>query len=193
MSDHTTAEITSKERIRALVEGRLPYPEVKRMVKLLVKDEDRFWKYLEVLQDRVPWKERILLRISEHLYVVRKDDGRRIVKCDCGHEFGDYRVNWKLEARVRVRRTLEEIGEVYLPARRLHAEKMIEVREFYCPGCVAQLAVEVVPSGYPLVFEFLPDLDAFYRKWLARPLPDESADWFDDRTWTLTSRWAKEG
>ena len=57
------------------------------------KDKDRFLKYLDILQEKVPWDEKILLRISDHLYIVSKGKGERVVKCDCGHEFGDYRVN----------------------------------------------------------------------------------------------------
>lgn len=33
--------------------------------------------------------------------------------------------------------------------------------------------LERVPRGCPPGFEFLPDLDTFYREWLGRPLPDE--------------------
>jgi acetone carboxylase gamma subunit len=28
-----------------------------------------------------------------------------------------------------------------------------------------------VPPGYPVVFDFLPDLETFYRDWLDRELP----------------------
>lgn len=191
MAEEYVAELTSKERIKLLVEGKLPYAEVKKIVKMHLKDKDRFWKYLEVLQERVPWKDKILLRISEHLYIVLKDDGRRVVKCDCGQEFGDYRANWKLDCRIRVRTTVEELAEIFPTPCRLNPE-VVEAREFYCPGCLAQLAVEVVPRGYPVQFEFLPDLDAFYRQWLGKPLLDERPDWFQDRTPSLTSRWAQE-
>lgn len=33
------------------------------------------------------------------------------------------------------------------------------LREFYCPGCATQLDVEVVPQGYPFIFNVEPDLD----------------------------------
>ena len=68
---------------------------------------------------------------------------------------------------------------------------LVELREFYCPGCYAQLGVEVVPVAYPVIFEMLPDLDVFYREWLGRPLEDERPDWFEDRTSELTAQWAK--
>ncbi len=52
---------------------------------------------------------------------------------------------------------------------------------------------EVVPPGYPPIFEMLPDLDSFYREWLGQPLPDESPDWFADKTLEKPAEWAREG
>ena len=65
------------------------------------------------------------------------------------------------------------------------------MREYYCPGCGVQLEVETLPVGYPAVFEFLPDIDAFYRDWLDRPLESEKE--FKYPTYDLTQKWAKEG
>ena len=31
-----------------------------------------------------------------------------MVKCDCGQEFADYRINWKLSCRMRLRGTMKE-------------------------------------------------------------------------------------
>lgn len=192
MEEKKKDERFPKDQLKRLVEGTLSWEEVKRVIRLDPKDSDRFWKYLEVLQSRVPWKDKILLRISDHLYIVAKEGGGRVTKCDCGHEFGDYRINWKLSCRVYVRRTKEEIGEVVTIPEARHNTELVEMREFYCPGCLALLGVEVVPPGYPPVFEMLPDLDTFYREWLGRPLPDESPEWFQDRTLEKPARWAKE-
>ena len=181
----------STEKMRLLVDGDLPAHDVKQLIHAKDKDPDRFWTYLEILQERVPWSEKILLRISEHLYIVRKEPEGRIVKCDCGQEFGDYRVNWKLSSEIFVRRSREALDEIYTtgiapdPA-------IVEVREFYCPGCHAQLGVEVAPHGYPPVFEALPDLDGLYRHWLGAPLPDESPDWYEDRSTSVTEEWANQ-
>ena len=193
MDEKQKDERFTRDQLKRLVEGTLSWEEVKRAIRLDPKDSDRFWKYLEVLQARVPWKDKILLRISDHLYIVAKEGGGRVVKCDCGQEFGDYRINWKLSCRVYVRRTPEEIGEVVTIPEARHNTDLVEMREFYCPGCLALLAVEVVPPGYPPVFEMLPDLDTFYHDWLGRPLPDESPDWFQDRTLEKSAGWAKEG
>ncbi len=183
----------SKENLKRLVEGTLHWEEVKKAIRLSPKDADRFWKYLEVLQERVPWDDKILLRISDHLYIVAKDGGGRVTKCDCGQEFGDYRVNWKLGCQVYVRKTKDEIGEVVTIPEARHNTELVEMREFYCPGCYALLGVEVVPPGYPPVFEMIPDLDSFYREWMEQPLPDESPDWFQDKTLDKPAEWAKEG
>jgi len=142
-----------KEIIRDLLEGRLPLDEVQRLQR--EKDEDRFEKVLEIEQERVPWDDRILVCLQEHLYVVEKEDGRRIVKCSCGHEFGDYRVNWKESALVYERHPQD--GEIFVGPRGADPDWQV-LREFYCPGCATQLDVEPVPVGYPFIFNFLPDL-----------------------------------
>jgi acetone carboxylase gamma subunit len=172
------------EDIRKLVDGELPWPVVQQMMKN-GKDRDRFDKWLVILQGRVPWKERILLPLTPALFIVQKPDGR-IVKCRCGHEFGDYRVNWKLSALIHVRDSAEKLGEVYR-GRELPSAEWMQLREYYCPGCGSQLEVEAVPRGCPPDFEFLPDLDTFYRDWLGRPLPDSVE--FTDNTLEQIAKW----
>lgn len=182
-------ELTSKENIRRLVEGELPLEMIHELIRMPQKDEDRFWKYLEVLQERVSWKERILARISDHLYVVKKDGGERVVKCDCGEELGDYRVNWKMNALLYCRRTEAQIREVFTVV--TPDADYVEVREFYCPGCQAQLAVEVVPIGYPFLFEVLPDIDGVHALG-GRPLEDASEEWYQDLTAAQARAWVSE-
>ena len=98
MADYDIYEL---EEIRKLVDGELPWTTVQQMMKN-AKDTDRFDKWITILQERVPWDEYILLPLTPALYIVQKDSDR-IVKCRCGHEFGDYRVNWKLSALIYVR------------------------------------------------------------------------------------------
>ena len=43
------------------------------------------------------------------------------------------------------------------------------------------------------IFEMLPDLDSLYHDWLNQPLPDESPDWFIDKTNEKPAEWVKEG
>ena len=177
----------SKDDLRDLFDGKLPWDKVKEIMSK-PKDDDRFEKYVEILQERVPWPERILLPLGEHLYVVQKGE-ERVVKCDCGHEFGDWRQNWKLSALIFARDDTEKLEEVY-PGLKCPAPNLCEVREFYCPGCGSLLKVESVPVGYPIIFDTLPDIDAFYREWLGRPLPEEKE--FKDMTHEVTREWGRD-
>jgi acetone carboxylase gamma subunit len=92
------------------------------------------------------------------------------VRCDCGHDFCPPDRNWKMEALVFVRDDAETLGEIY-PGFAGPDPGWTELREFYCPSCARQLETEAVPPGYPVVHEFLPDIEGFYRGWLGRELP----------------------
>jgi len=170
--------------IEKLVDGKLPWSRVQEIMKD-GKDRGRFEQWVAILQKRVPWSERILLPLTPALFIVQKGRGR-IVKCRCGHEFGDYRVNWKLAALIHVRDTPEKLHEVYRGAEQPDPA-WIQLREYYCPGCGTQLEVEAVPRGCPPDFEFLPDLDTFYRDWLGTPLPDEQE--YADKTLDAVRDW----
>lgn len=161
----------SQETIRDLIDGRLPWSQTRRIMSAY-KDEDRFWKALAALQDRVTWKDPILLPVSEHLFIAQTGRGR-VTKCECGHEFGDYRRNWKLSALVLERDTEDLLREIY-PTSDLPDPEWMELREFICPGCGRIHEVEACAPGYPVLHEFEPDLEGFYSDWLGRPLPAEA-------------------
>ncbi|RMF25146.1 MAG: acetone carboxylase subunit gamma [Deltaproteobacteria bacterium] len=173
--------------IEQLIDGELPWTRVQEIMKA-PKDTDRFDKWIAILQKRVDWDEQILLPLTPVLFIVAKN-GSRIVKCRCGYEFGDYRVNWKLSALIHVREDAESLSEVYR-GREQPDPSWVQIREYICPGCATQLEVESVPRGCPPDFEFLPDLDTFYRDWLGRPLPDEAE--FTDKTLEVIAEWSKE-
>ena len=157
-----------RDTLEKLIDGKLPWPDVKRIM-CSFKDRTRFEKCIEIFQDRVDWKEKILLPLGLHLYIVEKDDNSRVVKCDCGFEFGDYQQNWKMKALIYVRDTEESLQEIYPPL--MHSDpSSIVLRDYYCPGCMTQLEVEAVPHGYPVIFDFQPDLDTFYREWLGKEI-----------------------
>jgi acetone carboxylase gamma subunit len=187
------------DTLRDLVDEKLPRPQV-RAIQSSYKDADRFDKYVAILQDRVRWKEPIVLPFGEHLYIVLKkklappdrrsgvasaegrpqrdsakgrsqpDPTSYIIKCDCGHEFCDYRENWKLEALIYVRETEADLREIY--PEKMHGDSAWNaLREYFCPGCKTLLEVEAVPPGYPVVHDFVPDLEGFYEDWLERDLP----------------------
>ena len=66
------------------------------------------------------------------------------------------------------------------------AKKVYEVGRYHCPGCGAQLEVESVPYGHPILFEFLPDLDAFHGGCLGGPLTTKKE--FTDLKYELQDR-----
>jgi acetone carboxylase gamma subunit len=151
-----------------LLDGTLPWDRVKTIMSG-AKDPERFDVYVDVLQERTGIADRILLPLGEHLFVVARD-GARVVVCDCGHTFGPLERNWKESARILVRDTEELLEEIYDPYHRCDPNWM-ELREFYCPGCFALLEVEAVPPGYPVIYDFQPDIDAFYEQFLGRTAP----------------------
>jgi acetone carboxylase, gamma subunit len=172
-----------KDTLRDLIEEKLPRGQV-RAIQSGYKDGNRFDKYVAILQERAPWPDQIVLPFGEHLYIVRSggrppdrstdgtesDSRSYVIKCDCGHEFCDYRENWKLEALINVRETVEALREIY--PEKMHGDPDWNVlREYFCPGCNTLLEVEAVPPGYPPVHDFVPDLEGFYNDWLGRPLP----------------------
>lgn len=158
----------SKEALASLLDGTIARPQLRAMMASY-KDPDRFDRMIALYQERVAWNDRILLPYGESLFIVETPEGARIVRCECGQDFGDYRKNWKLAALVFVRNTKTLIDEVY-PSMMGCDPDWMELREFYCPGCRRQLEVEAVPPGYPIIFEFEPDLEAFYAEWLGQPL-----------------------
>jgi acetone carboxylase gamma subunit len=172
--------------IEKLMDGVLPWPAVQDMMKS-PKDPDRFDKYVAIQQSRVDWDEQILLPLTPVLFIVASN-GERIVKCRCGHEFGDYRVNWKLHSLIHVRDSEESLAEVY-KGREMPDPGWVQLREYICPGCGTQLEVEAVPRGCPPDFDFLPDLDTFYREWLGRPLPDTAE--YRDLTLDCVREWSR--
>jgi N-methylhydantoinase B len=167
--DSGSALAVSEDTLEALLEGSLPGSQV-RQIQSGYKDPERFETYLRILQRRWPFPEdRILLPFGLHLSIVELRDGRRVIKSDAGHVFGDYRQNWKLGAVIRVRRSVADMMEIY-PDKMLPHPHWNELREYYDPCSTTLLDVESVPPGYPVVHDFLPDLEAFYADWLGQAL-----------------------
>ena len=172
--------------IERLIDGKLPWPRVQEIMKG-AKAVDRFEKWVKILQGRVSWSEPILLPLTPALFIVQKENNERVVKCKCGQEFGDYRVNWKISAAIYVRESAEDSKEIYRGSEQPDPA-WTQVREYSCPGCGTMLEVEAVPRGTPPDFDFLPDLDTYYKDWLGRPLPDEQE--FTDKTLETVAEWS---
>jgi acetone carboxylase gamma subunit len=156
------------ETLEALHDERLGRREVKE-IQSSFKDADRFEKWVALLQSRVPYDDPIVLPLGEGLNVVRCRTGL-VVRCDCGHDFCPPSRNWKMEAALYIRDTVDAMREVY-PRMAHAAPQWCELREFYCPSCARQLDVEVSTPGYPVVHDFLPDIEGFYRGWPGKEVP----------------------
>jgi acetone carboxylase gamma subunit len=159
-----------RETLEALLDEKLSRREVKA-IQSGYKDPDRFDKWLSILQERAAWDDPIVLPLGEALYVVRRlSDGELVIRSEAGHDFCRFDENWKMHAAVFVRDSDELLGEVY--PRMAHCDpEWMELREFYCPKSGRLLEVEAVTRGYPVVHDFLPDIEGFYRAWLGRELP----------------------
>lgn len=160
----------ARETLEALYDERLSRREVKA-IQSGYKDPDRFEKWIAILQDRVAWNDPIVLPLGEALYIVRRlGDGELMIRSDAGHDFCGATENWKLRAPIFVRDSDQLLQEVY--PRMAHCDpEWMELREFYCPISGRMLETEAVTPGYPVVHDFLPDVEGFYRGWLGRELP----------------------
>jgi acetone carboxylase gamma subunit len=76
-----------------------------------------------------------------------------------------------MKCRVIVRRTRADLAKVFPPEHLTIDASLVELREFYCPRSGMLLDVDCVPPTYPVEVDFTPDLETFYRDWLAKPLP----------------------
>lgn len=188
LNDLTGGQEQSRELLAGLIDRTLHFEQIHE-IQSAEKDTDRFDNYVELLQERVPWSEQIILPIHDHLFIVARSDGSgAITKAACGQEFGDWRENWQLHTVMRTRTTEEELMEIYPPGTSLDL-RIIHFREFYCPGCGTLLDVDTAPPNYPLVREFFPDLETFYNEWLHRPLPVNVGVW-EDRSQEVIDSWA---
>ena len=160
----------TKEQIRNLVDGKLDWDTTLRMLSM-TKDGERFRMYVDALQQKLGWKDRIVLPLGPHLYIVQQWATKKwVTQCDCGHVFCDYRDNWKLHANIFVRDSEEAMDEVY--PRLMAPDTQWQVyREYYCPTCGAMHDVEAPTPWYPVIHDFEPDIDAFYTEWLGEPVP----------------------
>jgi acetone carboxylase gamma subunit len=164
-----TDDTASQEVTTALVQRKLSWEETLGLMRA-PKSADRFDQTLAAYSAQVDWDEQILLPLGENLFIVAKN-GRAIVKTTAGAELGPWNGNWKMQCHVIVRRTREQLLEIY-PEHHLTIDPdLVEIREFICPISGTLLDVDCVPPTYPVEVDFTPDLHTFYTEWLDRELP----------------------
>ncbi len=160
----------TKELLADLLDEKLSRRAVKD-IQTGMKDPGRFDLWIELLQERASYDDPIVLPFGEGLNIVRRrSDGELVIRTDAGHDFCRWDDNWKMHAPVFVRDNDELYQEIYPPLAHPEGDWM-ELREFYCPLSGTLLETEAVPPGYPVIHEYLPDLEGFYRGWLGRELP----------------------
>jgi acetone carboxylase, gamma subunit len=160
---------SESEVTRALVDRELAWPDLLKLMRE-PKSPRRFEETIAAFQDRVPWKEQILLPLGENLFIVAKND-KAIIKTAAGAELCAWNENWKMKCRVIVRRTKKQLAEVFPPEHLTIDPDLVELREWICPKSGTLLDVDCVPPTYPVEVDFTPDLETFYRDWLGKPLP----------------------
>jgi N-methylhydantoinase B/acetone carboxylase alpha subunit len=160
----------TKEELTDLLDERLSRRTVKD-IQSSIKDPDRFEKWTELLQDRAAHDDPIVLPYGEGLNIVRRaSDGELVIRTDAGADLCRWHENWKMHTVMYVRATVESYREIY-PKLGHPDPQWQELREYYCPLSGQLLETEAVPPGYPVVHQFLPDVEGFYRGWLGRELP----------------------
>ena len=162
-----------RNKIADLIDGTIDPDTLHKMLST-PKDEGRFETYLSILQERVPWDDRIILPLGPKLYIVQeKGTHRWVVKSEAGHVFCDYRENWKLHAMVYVRESQEELNEIY-PELMAPSSGWQTIREYYCPLSGDLLDVEAPTAWYPVIHDFEPDIETFYQDWLGLEVPERA-------------------
>ncbi len=159
-----------RKTLAAMLDEKLSRREIKQ-IQSGYKDPDRFDKWIPTLQERVPYEDPIVLPMGEGLNAVRRAaDGDLLIRCDCGHDFCPPNRNWKMEAAIFVRDDERKMAEIF-PKFAGGDTDWVELREFYCPSCARLLEIDATVPGYPVLHDFVPDIEGFYRGWLGREVP----------------------
>ncbi len=163
----------TKTKIKDLINGKIDRDTLHTMLSR-PKDRERFEIYLEILQEQVPWDDKIILPLGPKLYIVqRQSDKKWVIKSQAGYEFCDWRENWKMHAVIHVRETAAEMEDIY-PRLMAPSVDWQVIREYFCPLSGDLLDVEAPTPWYPVIHDFEPDIDSFYKDWLGLALPERT-------------------
>nr|MBA2637883.1 hydantoinase B/oxoprolinase family protein [Solirubrobacterales bacterium] len=172
--DQTDVPVTTKltkDQLGEMLDEKLSRRSV-HDIQSDIKDPDRFDKWVELLQERVDYDDPIVLPFGESLNIVRRrSDSELVIRTDSGADLCRWDENWKMHTVMFVRDTDELYQEIYPKLGHPDGEWQ-ELREYYDPSSGQLLETEAVPPGYPVVHEFLPDIEGYYKGWLGRELPE---------------------
>src|SRR6201990_3084572 len=162
-----------RAKIADLVDGKIDHDTLHQMLST-PKDAERFNIYINILQERVPWDDRIILSLGPKLFIVQiKSSKQWKIRCECGNDFCCWKENWKLHAYIHVRDTAEKLEEIY-PRLMAPTSTWQVLREYCCPQCGTLHDVEAPTPWYPVIRDFEPDIDIFYQHWLGLPVPERA-------------------
>jgi acetone carboxylase, alpha subunit len=168
--DVPVTTLVTEETLADLLDEKLSRRAVKD-IQSGIKDPDRFDKWVALLQARVDYDDPIVLPYGEGMNIVRRaSDGELMIRTDAGADLCRWDQNWKLHVPMFVRDTDELFREIY-PTLGHPEGDWQELREYYCPVSGRLLETEAVPPAYPVMHEYLPDINGFYSGWLQRDLP----------------------
>jgi acetone carboxylase gamma subunit len=91
-------------------------------------------------------------RINEYLRLDGDGDERTVV-CRCGHVIGPATENYKLHLLMR-ERPVQAAGP-WVDPNHIGGDAFV-CREFFCPGCVTLLDVEIAQRGEPILWDVRP-------------------------------------
>lgn len=159
----------TKQEVKQLVDGTLAWDTVHQMISM-PKDADRYKLYMEVIQEKMSYKHKVIMALGPHLNLAIRDGDEEIhAFCDCGKDFGHYKGNWKLNANIYVRDTAEKMDQVY--PRLMSPDTSWQVyREYSCPDCGTMLDIEAPTPWYMCMHDVQPDLKTFF-EWVGIPAP----------------------
>jgi len=150
--------IPARKYIKQMVERRkkrtLPGPAL-NFFDEMVEYSPGFVKELEFEEKLEGTEEKIetvvvkkdIMNLTPYVKIIETDQGRRLCFCSrCGHCYCDSSENFKLTCLIFDR----DPKEIHPGDQKITKDWMI-YREFYCPGCGAQVEVEATPPGTPIL------------------------------------------
>lgn len=89
------------------------------------------------------------MRINEYLEIVQDGEVRKIRCARCAHVYGPATENVKGFARMKAF-PITRAGPLMNPWQEMQE---FELREFYCPQCASQFAVELIRKTEPAIWD----------------------------------------
>ena len=98
--------------------------------------------------------KRTLFKLTPYVNIIEDKDGRRVAVCSrCGFAYCEASENFDHYCLIYDR----DGAEIY-PERLAGNREWYILREFYCPGCGAQVEVEATPPGNTILTHYKLDI-----------------------------------